>query len=248
MFDLFGIKRRREERERKEKERLEKIKKDIERRIEIRRAVIDPYISKKNEENDKIGEDEYNQLKSECDAANSVCPKCGGKDIINRFVRVQGDLKGRSYSGPYTGSGSIEGSLDTLKVNECKACGNQWEIAEMELSKEDCTPADFRPYDYSSRIGFLYRRVLGVLEKDDDEKNELEPKEFLSCYKDTPREAIEYCLYIYGRQDIIYREDEMLGTKLVSDKKNPNYNANPYLFTLKDEIWKIAKIFIGREI
>ena len=243
MFDLFGIKRRREERERKEKERLESIKKAIERRIELRRAVIDPYISKKNEESDRIGEDEYNKAKSECDAKNSVCPKCGGKDIINRFVRVQGDLEGHSYSGLYTGSGSIKGSLDTLKVNECKACGNQWEVAEVEHSREYYTPADFSPYDYCSRIGFLYRRVLGVLEKSEDKINDPKPSEFLTCYKDTPREAIEYCLYIYGLHDRC-GENEMLGTKIVSDKKNPNYNDNPYLFTLKDEVWKIAKIFI----
>lgn len=247
MIDLFGIKRRREERERREKERIEKIKKAREKRIELRRAIIDPYIEKKVEECKKIGQEEYKRLQDECGIKNSACPKCGGKDIINRFVKIQGEVDGHSHGYPFGGSyGSIEGKLNTFKVNECKVCGNQWEIAEPEYSLEDCTPDDFSPYEFGSKIGFLFRRVRGVLEKSEDEINDLKPNKYLECYKDTPREALEYCLYIFGVHDL-YGEKELLGTKLIEDKKSPDYNDNPYLFTLTDEVWSIVKVFIGRE-
>lgn len=247
MMDLFGIRRRREEKERQERERLEKIKKDREKRIESRKSIIDPYIEKKQEEAERIGKEEYQKEKDECDMKNSVCPKCGGKDIINRFVRIQGEIDGHSHGYSFGGSyGSLEGKLDTLKVNECKACGNQWEVEKLDYILDDCIPQDFNPYHLGSKIGFLYRRVRGVLENNEDEINDLKPNKYLECYKDTPREALEYCLYCYGIGEL-YGEKDLLGTRLVDDKKSPNYNDNPYLFTLKDEVWDIVKIFIGRE-
>ena len=246
MIDLFGIRRRREERERREKERLEKIKKDREKKIEAREAIIDPYIDAKTKEAEEIGKLEYQKEKDECDIKNSVCPKCGGKNIINRFVKIQGEIDGHSHGYSFSGSyGTMEGKINTFKVNECKACGNQWEVAEPEYTIDDCTPSDFSPYNLGSKIGFLYRRVRGVLEKDEDEMNDLKPSKYLECYKDTPREALEYCLYCFGVSES-YSRDNLLGTKMISDKKSPDYNDNPYLFTLKDEVWDIVKIFIGR--
>ena len=247
MIDLFGIRRRREERERLEKERIEKIKKEREKRYELRKSLISPYIEAKIKEAERIGKEEYQKEKDECDIKNSVCPKCGGKVIINRFVKIQGEIDGHSRGYSFGGSyGTMEGKINTLKVNECKACGNQWEVAEPEYDLEDCTPLDFNPFSFGSKIGFLYRRVRGVLENNEDEINDLKPSNYLECYKDTPREALEYCLYCYGIGEL-YGEKDLLGTRLVDDKKSPDYNHDQFLFTLKDEVWEIVKVFIGQE-
>ena len=252
MIDLFGIRRRREERERLEEERIRELKANRKRKIENRKAIIDPFLEQKSKEAEEAGKKEQEKELKECEAKNSVCPKCGGKNVINRFVRVQGKIDGHSH-GYFGGSyGNVSGELDTLKVNECKDCGNQWEIAKPDSSRlSDYIHDDFSIYNYGSFIGFLYRRIDGILEKKDGEINRLEPMNLLiERYKSAPREALEYCLYswykIHEDDHYIHPNEKILGTKLVKDEKSPDFNADPYLFKLNEETWGIIEILTGK--
>lgn len=53
---------------------------------------------------------------------NGECPKCKSHDIIDKINQVKGSLNGSSVYG----FGSISGSIDTVEVNVCKNCGNEW--------------------------------------------------------------------------------------------------------------------------
>ena len=241
MIDLFGIRRRREERE---KERIGRLKKDREKKIEYKQTLIDPYLKAKEDEAKRIGKEEYDKELSKCEEKNSVCPKCGGKTIINKFLRVQGKIEGKSRSYGFSSSGDIDGEIDTFKVNECKDCGHQWELSKPEYELDDYTPHDFDPYNYCSRVGTLYRSINRVLEGEKD----LEEIKYLECFKDTPKEVIEYLLYCWYIFDGYHwgNEDTALGIKIINDEKKENYNHSPYLFTITDEVWTIAKKLIGR--
>lgn len=246
MFDF--IKRRREKKKKEAEEKIKKIKEAREKRIEERKAIIGPYLEKKLAELDAEGEKLMNADIAKCDEANSKCPKCGSTSVINKFVKVQGSMSGNydsfSYRGYGSGRGEIEGELDTFKVNECKDCGNQWEIAKPENKCSlDYVLDNFSPYE-CGYLGHFFRRIARIL--DGEEKGDVKPHKIYSCYKDTPREVIEYCLFLQGPHEWHKESGYILGTKMEKDESKEGYNYDKYLYTISDEVWEIAKKLIGR--
>jgi len=68
---------------------------------------------------------------------DSRCPHCNGKDIVNKIGHVQG--KG-SVSGSFKlGFGSVSGTIliDTVEVNHCNTCGNEWIKYKIKYATKD---------------------------------------------------------------------------------------------------------------
>lgn len=135
-------------------------------------------------------DDEYDKMKSyeekeerknkEC---NSKCPNCRHKDIIQVYKRPKGEIHGSldshsshysSYGlfGGYSGSssrskGRLDGSLDTLRVNQCKNCGHEWEIKPESLTifSDDYY---YGKVDYKDTIFSILRRVRCLIEDIDE--------------------------------------------------------------------------------
>lgn len=61
--------------------------------------------------------------------SNSTCPKCCGKDIIDKIIQQKGSITGGMYSS--------SGSWDTKPVNKCKSCENEWIKVVPYLHDED---------------------------------------------------------------------------------------------------------------
>ena len=64
---------------------------------------------------------------------NSICPNCGGTDIVNKITRVEGNVSGSFIWG----NGGIYGHTDTNDVNNCNKCGNQWKKYEKNYKWKD---------------------------------------------------------------------------------------------------------------
>lgn len=243
MIDWFGIKRRKAKKEEKKKAELKKAKWEVEKRKEYKKNLINFWLEKHTAEREKLGKESMEKDIKECEAKNSKCPKCGCEDVINKYVFGQ-KLSKDSFSIP----ADEEPDLESFKVNECKGCGNQWEVSRSTFSGPlEYVPDNYSPYDYSGKLGFLYRRIEGALEESVEEINQPRKTKLLECYKNTPREVIESSLYLQGVHNHIYGDKDILGTKIVGDITNPEYNDDMYLFKLTDKAWRIAKIFIGRE-
>lgn len=74
---------------------------------------------------------------------DSICPKCDGKEIVDKISRVEGS---GSVSGSFRwGGGSIYGSssTDTNEVNHCNKCGNQWKKYDRKYKSKDQVIADW---------------------------------------------------------------------------------------------------------
>ena len=134
---------------RKKEKALEKKRQEELRQLQLRKekynrykAYIDSVVSQfESEEENKI--DKYiDKVIEENKIHNQTCPNCKSKNIIQVFRRHKGELHGSldshsshssylfgSYSSHRT-SGKIDGNLDTLKVNQCKECGQEWEYKD----------------------------------------------------------------------------------------------------------------------
>lgn len=146
MWPFSYFKRKKEEKilkqQQEELERIEQIKKEKEKYFKRKEYVIGVVKELENIEIKK--KEEYRKKQNECFSQyNSICPICGSKNIIHNFKRHKGDLKGSLDVDSNTSShssffsthsyhstkidGDIDGKLDTLKVNVCKSCSNEWE-------------------------------------------------------------------------------------------------------------------------
>ena len=258
MFDIFGIKRRREEKRKAQEEKLRAIKTSREFSIQRRKELVDKFLKEEREKDLLYGKQLHEEDIKECNEKNSICPRCGGGEVINKFVRIKGDLSGSSGgyvsgSGGLLGgyisghsSGHIEGHLDTQKVNECSKCGHQWEIS-IPKHNYDCDYAydSFDVYGFGSPVGFLYRRISRII----NDKEKLEKSHYLTgTYESAPREVLEYCIFKWAENER-YREDitDIFGIPIIRDEESPEYNNDPYLFRFNDRVWEIVKTVIGRE-
>lgn len=87
--------------------------------------------------------------KEDAHRKNTVCPSCGDVSARGRFKRLKGEINGSSSSsfdaiavlGTGIGSGrsygSVNGSMDTEQVNECRSCGHEWEVTKLRRSDFD---------------------------------------------------------------------------------------------------------------
>lgn len=214
----------------------------------------------------------YEEKKKEVDEKNSTCPRCGSKNVVHKVVRTKGEIHGTGSSGSYGsiggslfgfagsvssyGHSSIDGEIDTLQINRCKDCEEEWNIEELDDDYGRVNSA-FSNYD-SFKPGFLFRRVEEYYEmKYDpyDVKNKCNSLEemreeffnlyskshYFADYKKCPRYMIEYTLY-KGFTEHFYSLEDL-------DKTLFNYNKDDdqYSYTMTDEMWEIVKKIIGWE-
>lgn len=240
MFDLFGIKKRK-------LEALQELDNERKSIISGRQHTVSQYLDKKRIEYTKK-QDELTRIENErVERVNSTCPICKGHKIIHKFVRGNGSLSGNfSGYGSWRHSqthGYVKGFYDTLRVNECKDCGEQWEIETNKFVPEEY------PFivDWYSHTGRLLRYVSAALlsgTKLTLYKHLAEP------FVDTPRPVLEYLFYscISKGTILVLSPNEYfntLGEKINRDKSSEEFNDDPYLWKMKDEVWEFIQIAIN---
>jgi len=73
-----------------------------------------------------IATEEWKDQKEAENSHNTVCPKCHEKKIVNKIRQVVG--VGKFEGSIVFGFGHINGTttIDTVEVNSCTKCGNEW--------------------------------------------------------------------------------------------------------------------------
>jgi hypothetical protein len=120
------------------------------------------------------------------DRHNNICPKCDGKDIVDKIKRIQGSMDGSLDGGFFLGCGSISGrvhgELDTNEIRYCKTCTTEWKKREKKWSfaqnalydmyhpiqeyfekKEDAKNVKFDPSDLSEKFSSKEEKAQSVL-------------------------------------------------------------------------------------
>lgn len=151
MWPFSYFKKLKEEKIRRAQEELRLAEEAKQKAIAERKALynaykeyIDDIVKTHNEDQAKKRKNHIDIKEKKNKEANHKCPRCGCTETIEVFRRPKGELNGSfssssssSYShGLFSGygesshssRGSIKGSLDTLKVNRCSKCENEWEI------------------------------------------------------------------------------------------------------------------------
>lgn len=178
-FDYFK-KKKEESVEKKQQEELYKVQLKKEKYNKCKTYVDDIIFNHKKIEDEK--RDAYiDKVKEGNKLHNQSCPRCKSKNIIQIFNRPKGELKGSfnsnsshyshltsSYSSHYS-SGKIDGKLDTLKVNKCKDCGQEWERKDEEqmIYSSDWYP---NKCNRNENVPIFLRRVWYLI-KDVEEYN-----------------------------------------------------------------------------
>lgn len=271
MFDIFGIKaKRRTKKEAEEKKALE-IAAEKKRIYQERKEKIDAYVKQYDEAFEAKAKEEYEKELKEVEERNSTCPKCGSKNVVHKVKRTKGEIHGEGHTSSYgsiggslfglagslcsTGHSKIDGELDTLQINRCKDCEEEWNIEEVEAPSY--YGYAFSQYD-SFAPGFLFRRLKDYFKLKYDpydvknKCNSLEEmqQEFLEHYanihyfddyKKAPRYMMDYALFQGFSEHHYYLEH--------LDKKLFNYKDgdDKYSYTMSDEMWEVVKKLIGWE-
>ena len=244
IFDYF--KKKKEEQARLLEENRRKMEENLRKeklRYNERKSYIDDFVNKLNlAEHEK----EIESVKSHNDLAkrhNSVCPNCFSKDIVHKFKRQKGEMHGSidgesysyhsgflfgssSYQSGYV-NGKIDGNLDTLKVNKCNHCGNEWEIMEEKLWLKN-KDYYFGKIDWKFNITYFIKNCILALEKIDEfnpsrldeECNTIEEKieqqvnyiKDKCCYehtKELPLEVLYYYVRKYDYEVSLYNKNKI---------------------------------------
>lgn len=244
IFDYF--KKKKEERARLLEENRRKMEENLRKeklRYNERKSYIDDFVNKLNlAEHEK----EMQSVKTHNDLAkrhNSVCPNCFSKDIVKKFKRQKGEIHGSidgesysSHSGFLFGSssyqsgyvnGKIDGNLDTLKVNKCNHCGNEWEIMEEKLWLKN-KEYYFGKIDWKFNTTYFIKNCILAFEKIDEfnpsrldeECNTIEEKikeqvnyiKNKCCYdhtKELPLEVLYYYVRKYDYEVSLYNKNKI---------------------------------------
>ena len=151
MWPFSYFKKLKEEKIRKAQEELRLAEEAKQKAIAKRKTLyntykeyIDDIVKAHNKDQAQKRNNYIDKKEKENKESNHKCPRCGCTETIEVFRRQKGELNGSfssksssSYShGLFSGygesshssGGSIKGSLDTLKVNRCTKCENEWEI------------------------------------------------------------------------------------------------------------------------
>lgn len=262
-MDLFGIKKRRAEREAEEKRIAEEKAAARQALLDSRQKLIDGWLKANSERLKAEARELWAKDLEQVKELNQVCPVCGSRNRIHKFVRTKGELNGESHSNFYGGgnflgsslvghgSGKIHGELDTLQVNECKDCGNQWAVVEPKHKHvSDYVQNYHSPYD-DGRIDSLYRRIRDVV------KDGKWPKEhvyhFLKPFHDTPRMVLEFLIAVhfwswcgpawYELDDwSTATKAQIFGTDCCKEGVEEHY-----LYQFSEKVWDIVKRLLKRE-
>ena len=270
LFGLLKAKKAKKEAERKAKEEKDLAEAAMKKKAyRERKEKIISYINNYDKELEKKINEKYENDKKEVEKKNSTCPRCGSKNVVHKVTRTKGEIHGEGHSsgcGSLGGSlfglngyisqhgySSIDGELDTLQINRCKDCEEEWNIEEAEEPSYHGNV--FSNYD-SFVPGFLFRRLdeYYTMKYDPyDEKCEFDSLEemredffkryskgyYFEDYRTCPRYMIEYALY-KGFTEHYYTLDDL-------DKKLYNYNKDDdaYSYTMSDSMWEIVKKMIG---
>lgn len=267
MFDIFGIRKRREEkRKAKEALRQEQLKEE-KRKYQERKKLICDWLAVYNKEQSKKCSAEYAEEKKRVEEKNSKCPKCGSTNVINHIRRTKGEIHGSGhisgssshYGGLFSssshssiyGSSKIDGELDTLPVNKCNDCGNEWMIEEVKFPHSHNI---FSTYNSVCPMQ-LYYRAEEYLELTYDptdikeEANSLEEKRqkyiervsnstWLNFFKDVPRYMVDYAMY-KGLTEHNYRAEN------AHSGFGWNDELDEYSYRIPDELWNVVKKLIN---
>jgi len=100
----------------------------LNRPSKAQQALIDADIANVLQKCDVIATAEFKEQLEAQKSHDSVCPNCHCRkeNIVNKIAQVQGSGK---VSGSFRlGYGDVSGSMsvDTIEVNHCNGCGNQW--------------------------------------------------------------------------------------------------------------------------
>ena len=249
MFDLFGFKARKQAREEamKEKEAKELEAMQEKKRIyKERKAKIDAWLKIYNDKMYNISSKLNSERRDRIDEENSICPKCGSKNVVHKVARSKGEIHGSGHS-------KIDGEFDTYPVNRCKNCENEWNVKEFKRIE---ATNDFSHYS-SISPGYLYRRIEEYYEMKYDPKdvkeecNSLDEKREKYCeiqsktyllkpYKTIPRYMADVALYEGFIENFYFAEtlDKIFNYHKDDDK---------YSYRMTDEMWEVVKKIIGWE-
>lgn len=263
MFDIFGIRHRREEKRKQEEAERLALAQEKKRLYQERREKICKWMDSYEDRLSKEAHAEFEKEIEEAAKVNSTCPKCHSKDVINLIHRTKGELHGKidgssstsHYGGLFSSSshshsnthGEIDGELDTHPVNKCKACGHEWQIVDPEYQGYDNA---FSYYDSISPTQ-LYHRLDGYLtatfdpydvkenfnsleEKRNAEVEYARKSHWLDTYRTAPRYMIEYALYGALTQFHFRCHD-------ADTLFNYHDEDDHYSYTMSDELWEITK-------
>ena len=259
MFDIFGIrayfKAKREEKEHRLKEKKQ--------RYQNRKKIIQDYLKDYYKKDFDHRKKEYEENQKRANELNSKCPKCGSINVINNIRRTKGEIHGESHTYHSSsshflsssnffssGHGKIDGELDTLPINKCKDCGNEWNIEKAKF------PTEHNIFSiYSSNLPlYLYDRIEEYLKMEYDPNditdvcNSLEEKrqEYINKCRNgcmlkqaqyLPKYMIGYLVW-KGMTEYHYREESL-------DKAlGYNEKLDEFSYVTPDELWKIIKEII----
>lgn len=239
-MDLFGIK------EKKKREAEQKLKEAAEYRqwYQNRKKLIDDFLNDYNKKQQEICDKEIEQDKLRVDNINSVCPKCGSKNVVNRFVRLKGETKNITLEYSHF-------NLDTLKVNLCKDCTNEWAVEEpktIQMTSDFIQWSSILPSGLYSCLEGYFSMSYDPYDKNEefdsleDKRNDYckkisEGKRF-ETYRNAPRYMVEYAFMEGFCYNLLYGKIDEKYTGSMHGKDH-------YSYTFPEETWEIVKNIIG---
>lgn len=167
----------------KKEEALEKKRQEELRQLQLRKEkynrykeYIDSVVFQFNSEEENKRTEYIDKVREENKIHNQTCPNCKSKNIIQVFRRPKGELHGSlngysSYSSglfafhsSHRSSGKIDANLDTLKVNQCKECGQEWEHKDENKMVYYSSDWYFGKCDRYENVPSFLRRVWHLIE------------------------------------------------------------------------------------
>lgn len=271
-MDLFGIKRRRAEKEAKvaaEKAERARLAQEAKRKYQERKALIKDFLDDYDNKGFAKRSEYFHKEEKEAEKYNSTCPKCGSTDVVNHIKRTKGEIHGEGHSSHYSSSSSflfghnsycssardskIDGEIDTLPVNRCNKCGHEWKIKEAKWPDRTDVFETYDSYEPKSL-------VRHILEYSKLNYNPYDVKEECNSLEEMQEKFIKGCRYrfsdeykkaprcvieyaIYKALDERYSYDEV--PKIFGNFYGNN--VDEYSYVLPDKAWEIAKKIISWE-
>lgn len=130
-----------------------------------------------------IANNEWNEQKEQKKFSDSFCPKCHEKEIVNKVRQVIGI--GKFEGSILFGFGHLHGAttIETLEVNSCVKCGNEWKKFKTKYVAE----TDIL------RVALKY---LVQINENSSEKKHTWKMETISIFDDCYAETIHTLMYV----------------------------------------------------